>query len=146
MSADFIFIFHTHSEAHPHGRWAGTLRRGSWWVGPSARLCWICVWEWRQRWTICLAECGCAWCPFCLGVAALQMFWLFLALLCFWFSLVCLELEGLQVIHCETFEEVLVKALPRARSMKPCPLTYLRTNEILDLQHGVKKLKFPKTI
>lgn len=69
----------------------------------------ICVWEWWQRQTICLAESGCAWYPLCLGVAALQMFWLFLALLCFWFPLVCLELEGLQAVHSGTFEEVLVK-------------------------------------
>lgn len=68
----------------------------------------ICVWEWWRRRTICLAECGCAW---YLGVAALQMFWLFLALLCFRFPLVCLEVEGLQAVHCGTFDEVWVKDL-----------------------------------
>ena len=44
-------------------------------------------------------------------MAALQIFCLFLVLLCFWFSLICLELQGLQTIHYVTFERVLVKTL-----------------------------------
>lgn len=56
--------------------------------------------------------------PLCLSVAALQMFWLFLALLCFWFLFVCLEQEGLCLIHHGTFEEVRVKTLCFALSIK----------------------------
>lgn len=64
--------------------------------------------------------------PLCLGVAAPQMFWLFLVPLCFWFLLVCLELKGLEAIHDGTFNDVLVKSLRRAPSEKrPVPVNRL---------------------
>lgn len=88
------------------------------WMRVCVWACRICVREWWWRQTICLAESECAWYPLCLGVAAPQMFWLFLALLCFWFPLVCLELEGLQAIHYGTFEEVLVNSPCCAPSIK----------------------------
>lgn len=125
MSCLILFGFFKHTLRHtpcPPGRWAGSAAWHSqarpWCVGASVCLSRICVWEWWWRRTICLAESGCAWYPLCLGVAALQMFWLFLALLCFWFPLVCLEPEGLQAIHYGTFEEVLVKSPCCAPSVK----------------------------
>lgn len=99
----------------------------------------ICVREWWWRQTICLAESGCAWYTLCFGVTALQMFWLFLALLCFWFPLICLEMEGLHPINYGTFEEVLVKSLCFAPSVKlsvPFHLCWDQSNT--DLQYEAR--------
>lgn len=142
ISSWFFKHTHTHTKTHPHppGWWAISAAWHSqarpWRVGASVCLSRICVWEWWRRWTICLAESGCAWYPLCLGVAALQMFWLFLVLLCFWFPLVCLELEGLRAIHSGTFEEVLAQSLCCAPSIKqsvPFRLSWDHSNT--DLQY-----------
>lgn len=87
----------------------------------------ICVQEWWQRQTICSAESGPPCYGRCLGVAAPQMFWLFLAQLCFWFPLVCLKLRGLDTVHDGTFEEVLVKSA-LCLSIKLSLLAHLSSN------------------
>lgn len=112
------------------------------WVGSAA-------WHSQERRLtpapMCGCNCECVWAGYVcesdggdepsvwlnLGVldipSALQMFWLFLALLCFWFPLVCLEVEGLLAIRYGTSEEVLVKSLRCAPSIKLCHSTLLGT-------------------
>lgn len=126
---DFFLICQTHTlETHPRSFLGGglicsmTLPGYSSHSGPAVCVCVseqdMCVrvmvetnhlfgWIW-----VCLTS------PLCLSVAALQMFCLFLALLCFWFLFVCLEQEGLRLIHHGTFEEVRVKTLCFALSIK----------------------------
>lgn len=64
----------------------------------------VCETECQRRQASCLVESECASYNLGRGVATPQMFWMFLPLLCFWFLLVCLELEGLQAVHCGTFQ------------------------------------------